>query len=120
MTLRHLLALIRGDIRRPWELRTTASLLGAFLFLVSAKLCLYCPTLLGKRFSLGRLYVFAAYALLVFFVAAFLSLLRRGAPKIIPGSLLILVVGLGWLEIMLSLMWLPFLVTEIVRRLLLG
>jgi hypothetical protein len=118
MALSNLLASIRADIRRPWDLRTTASLVGTFVFLGSAKLWLYWPKLLGEQFPLGRVYVCAAYALLAFFVAAFLSLLRRGVPKIVPGALLILVVGLGWLEMMLALMWLPFLVTEIVRRLL--
>jgi len=120
MALERLPALIRADIRRPWDLWTTASLLGSFVSLGSAKLCLYWPNLPGKRFPVERVYSWAAYALLGFFVAAFLSVLRRDAPRIVPVLLLALVVGFGWLEMMIALMWLPFLATEIVRRLFLS
>jgi hypothetical protein len=93
------------------------SFVACFVLLAIEKLCSYRRAPVRGGFGLG-VCVWGAYALLAFFIAAFLSLLRRDAPRIVPLLLLAVVVRFGWLEMMIALMWLPFVATEIIRRLL--
>jgi hypothetical protein len=119
MTLERFFGLIRVDARRPWSLWTTVFLIASFVQVAIEKLCCYgrAPVLEGSAL---RVYVWGAFLLLAFFGGAVLSLLRPGVARAVPALLLLLLIGLGWLEVVTALMWLPFVAVEFVHRLVSG
>lgn len=114
-----LFAAIRADVRRPWDLWTSILLVACFVLLAIEKLC-SSRTTLAPEGSAVRVCVWTANLLLASSVGAALSLLRRGVARAVPAFLLLLLISLGWLEILTALMWLPFAAVEIVHRLLSG
>jgi hypothetical protein len=119
MTIEKLFALIRADVRRPWNLWTSIFLLGSFALLAIAKLCFYRPTLFRKEFA-DSVWFWSLFVLLGLFVGAVISLLRRGVPRIVPALFLILLICLGWLEMLTAIAVFPGALLVIASRLLGG
>jgi len=103
------------DLLRPWAVPTRLCLVGCVVFLGLIKIEWW-RAVPAREQPPDWVYVWGSNAFLLFFVGACLSLAFPGGARIVPALLVIILLILGWLELALALMWLPFVMLELLHR----